>query len=41
VAGETHWHGSEWDYLVLPNAPHSVEAETDTTFLLTVSLGDR
>jgi quercetin dioxygenase-like cupin family protein len=41
VAGGTRWHGREWDYLVVPNAPHSVEAETDTTFLLTVSMGDR
>lgn len=41
VAGETRWHGRQWDYLVVPNAPHSVEAETDTTFLLTVSMGDR
>ncbi len=41
VAGETRWHGREWDFLVIPNAPHSVEAETDTTFLLTVSMGGR
>jgi len=41
VAGETKWSGREWDYLVIPNAPHSVEAETDTTFVLTVAMGDR
>jgi quercetin dioxygenase-like cupin family protein len=38
VSGETSWPGREWDYLVVPDAPHSVEAETDTTFLLTVSM---
>lgn len=37
VSGGTSWSGREWDYLVVPNAPHSVEAETDTTFLLTVA----
>jgi quercetin dioxygenase-like cupin family protein len=41
VVGETRWQGREWDHLVIPRAPHSVEAETDTTFLLTVSMGDR
>jgi quercetin dioxygenase-like cupin family protein len=41
VAGETMWQGREWDFLVVPNAPHSVEAETDTTFLLTVAMGGR
>jgi quercetin dioxygenase-like cupin family protein len=41
VAGESRWQASEWDYLVVPNAPHSVEAKTDTTFLLTVATGDR
>jgi quercetin dioxygenase-like cupin family protein len=40
-AGDTTWPGREWDYLVVPNAPHSVEAETDTTFLLTVAMRDR
>jgi quercetin dioxygenase-like cupin family protein len=38
VSGGTTWPGREWDYLVVPDAPHSVEAETDTTFLLTVSM---
>ena len=38
VAGETTWHGREWDFLVIPNAPHSVEADTDTTFVLTVAV---
>lgn len=38
VAGETRWAGREWDYLVIPDAPHSVEAETDTTFVLTVAM---
>ncbi|MGN6129590.1 MAG: cupin domain-containing protein [Nocardioidaceae bacterium] len=41
VAGDTSWSGREWDYLVVPNAPHSVHAETDTTFVLTVAMGDR
>lgn len=41
VAGETTWSGREWDYLVIPDAPHSVEAETDTTFVLTVAMRDR
>ncbi len=41
VAGETTWSGREWDYLVIPDAPHSVEAETDTTFVLTVAMKDR
>jgi quercetin dioxygenase-like cupin family protein len=39
VAGDTKWAGREWDYLVIPNVPHSVEAETDTTFVLTVAIG--
>jgi quercetin dioxygenase-like cupin family protein len=41
LAGETAWPGREWDFLVIPNAPHSVEAETDTTFLLTVAMNGR
>ena len=41
VAGETRWSGRAWDFLVVPSAAHSVEAETDTTFLLTVSMGGR
>lgn len=39
VAGETSWSGREWDHLVIPDVLHSVEAETDTTFLLTVAMG--
>lgn len=38
VVGETIWSGRDWDYLVIPDAPHSVEAETDTTFVLTVAV---
>lgn len=41
VAGETSWPGREWDHLIIPNAKHSVEAETDTVFLLTVAMGNR
>lgn len=41
VAGEVSWPGREWDYLVVPNVPHSVQAETDATFVLTVAMGDR
>jgi quercetin dioxygenase-like cupin family protein len=40
-AGDTTWRGRKWDYLVIPDAPHSVEAETDTTFLLTVAMSGR
>lgn len=39
--GDTTWPGRAWDYLVIPDAPHSVEAETDTTFLLTVAVNGR
>jgi quercetin dioxygenase-like cupin family protein len=41
VAGDTSWQGREWDYLIVPNTSHSVEAETDTTFLLTVTMSAR
>lgn len=41
VSGDTTWPGREWDHLVIPDAPHSVEAETDTTFLLSVSMRGR
>jgi quercetin dioxygenase-like cupin family protein len=41
VVGDTKWSGREWDYLIIPNAPHSVEAETDTTFLLAVAMSGR
>ena len=41
VAGEDRWSGREMDYLVVPDARHSVEAETDTTFVLTVTMPTR
>jgi len=34
-AGEVSWEGRAGDLLVVPDAPHSVEALTDTAFLLT------
>jgi len=37
VSSDATWSGREWDHLVIPDAPHSVEAETDTTFVLTVT----
>jgi quercetin dioxygenase-like cupin family protein len=40
VVGETSWSGREWDHLIIPDAPHSVQAETDTAFLLTVAMSD-
>ena len=41
VAGEVSWAGRRWDHLIIPDALHSVEAETDTTFLLTVAMSGR
>ncbi|MEO7588696.1 MAG: cupin domain-containing protein [Arachnia sp.] len=41
TAGEDRWSGREMDYLVVPDARHGVEAETDTTFLLTVTMPAR
>lgn len=41
VTAEMSWSGREWDHLIIPDAPHSVSAETDTTFLLTVAMSDR
>ncbi|MDO5736418.1 MAG: LuxR family transcriptional regulator [Propionibacteriaceae bacterium] len=41
VSGEERWSGRELDYLVVPDARHSVEAETDTTFVLTVTMPAR
>lgn len=41
VSGGTTWSGRDWDFLVVPDAPHSVEAETDTAFLLSVSMPQR
>jgi quercetin dioxygenase-like cupin family protein len=40
-AADATWRGRQWDYLVVPDAPHSVEAETDTAFLLTVAMNGR
>jgi quercetin dioxygenase-like cupin family protein len=37
VAGDSTWPAREWDHLSIPNVAHRVEAETDTTFLLTVA----
>ncbi|HET7386894.1 MAG TPA: cupin domain-containing protein [Nocardioidaceae bacterium] len=36
-AGEVSWEGRKGDLLVVPDAPHAVEALTDTAFLLTVA----
>lgn len=36
-AGEVSWEGREGDLLVVPDAPHWVEALTDTAFLLTAA----
>lgn len=41
TAGDERWSGRELDYLVVPNARHGVEAETDTTFVLTVTMPAR
>ncbi len=41
VAGDTSWQGREWNYLVVPNVPRRVEAESDTTFVLTVAMSNR
>lgn len=38
AAGETRWSAQEWGYLVVPDEPYSIKAETDTTFMLTVAL---
>lgn len=38
ISGEVSWPGRAWDLLVVPNARHAVEADTDTTFLLTVAM---
>lgn len=37
VAGEVSWEGREGDFLAIPNERHSVQAVTDTAFLLTVA----
>ncbi|WP_446666356.1 cupin domain-containing protein [Flexivirga sp. B27] len=36
-AGEVSWEGRAGDLLVVPDAAHSVEAVTDTAFLLTAA----
>lgn len=38
-AGKDSWSGREWGYLIVPQQPYSVVAETDTVFLLTVGMG--
>ncbi|MDO5741038.1 MAG: cupin domain-containing protein [Ornithinimicrobium sp.] len=40
VAGTVRWPGREWDHLTIPDAPHSVEAQTDAVFLLTVAVNN-
>jgi len=37
-ANNTKWFGREWSHLVIPEGPFSLEAETDTAFLLTIAL---
>lgn len=37
VAGDTSWEGRSGNLLAVPEARHSVEAVTDTVFLLTVA----
>jgi len=37
-AAQTRWFGREWSHLLIPEGPFDVEAETDSTFLLTVAL---
>ncbi|RMB61805.1 cupin domain-containing protein [Tessaracoccus antarcticus] len=41
TSGEDRWSGREMDYLVVPDARHGIEAETDTTFVLTVMMPPR
>lgn len=36
-SGETSWEGRAGDLLIVPDAPHWVEALTDTAFLLTAA----
>ncbi|MFC5187564.1 LuxR family transcriptional regulator [Actinomadura harenae] len=36
VAGRDAWDGTPGDLLIIPDAVHSVEAEEDSAFLLTV-----
>lgn len=37
VAGDVSWQGREGDLLAIPDERHSVQALTDTAFLLTVA----
>lgn len=37
VAGDVTWEGREGDFLTVPDERHSVQAVTDTAFLLTVA----
>lgn len=37
TAGDVTWQGREGDFLVIPDQRHSVQAVTDTAFLLTVA----
>ena len=39
INGTTTWHGRDGDFLIVPNAAHSVEADTDAVFMLTVTVG--
>lgn len=38
ISGETTWHGRDWDFLIVPNANHSIEADTDAVFILSVAI---
>ncbi len=41
TAGENRWASREMDYLVVSDARHGVDAETDTVFVLTVTMPAR
>lgn len=38
-SGEVSWEGRDGDLIAVPDAPHWVEALTDTVFLLTATTG--
>ena len=38
VAGGDRWEGRDGDLIVVPGAPHTVEALEDSAFLLTVAM---
>ena len=38
TSGDDSWLADEGDHLAIPDAPHGVDAETDTVFLLSVSV---